>query len=183
MAGAPVEICFSLDTACSIGIYLNNMKEQVKLLIKKLHAKIHGVRFAIFAHGDYCSTPYITKHINFSENVDDLCEWLFMLKLTTGRDVDGCYELVLKEVQSLSWTPGSKRALVMIGNADPHEPGYAYGTHTCNIDWRDETSKLMQMVCIRVKIRIQSRGNWKSECARGIVFCSLTLPTFFFSKY
>ena len=40
----------------------------------------------------------------------------------------------------------------MNGNSDPHEPGHTYGTHTCNVDWKDEAIKLMQMVCIRAKI-------------------------------
>jgi hypothetical protein len=40
----------------------------------------------------------------------------------------------------------------MIGNSDPHEPGYTCGPHTCTIDWKDEATKLMQMVCIRIKI-------------------------------
>lgn len=116
-AGVPVEICFSLDTCPICFYFLNNVKAQIIYLIQKLHAKIPGVRFAIFA------------------------------------------EFVLKEVQSLSWTPGSNRALVMIGNGDPHEPGYTCGPHICNVDWRDETNKLMLMVYITVKI--MSVGGWE----------------------
>ena len=152
MDGGPMEICFSLDTNYNIAFCLQNVIAKVILLIQKLHAKIPGVRIAIFAHGDYCKIPYTTKHIDFSTNVHDLCEWINSNKMTAGRDVDAYYELVLKEVKSLSWTPGSKRVLVMIGNSDPHEPGYTCGPHTCTIDWKDEATKLMQMVCIRIKI-------------------------------
>jgi hypothetical protein len=151
MAGGPVEICFSLYTDYNV-FYLDTMKARIINLNQKLHANIPGIRIGICTHGNYCSIPYITKHIDFSTNVHDFCEWLNVNMMTPGRDVDGCYELVLKEVQSRSWTPGSKRALVMIGNSDPHEPGHTYGTHTCNVDWKDEAIKLMQMVFIRSKI-------------------------------
>jgi hypothetical protein len=38
----------------------------------------------------------------------------------------------------------------MIGDADPHEPGYTYGGKTYNIDWRDEVYKLILMVSIYI---------------------------------
>lgn len=147
-----MEICLSLDTDYNTAFGKQNVKAQVISLIKKLHENIPGVRFAIFAYDDGCSMPYITKHVDFSTNIDGLCEWINSNKVTTDRYVDAYHELVLKQIQSLSWMPGSKRALVMIGNSDVHEPEYTCGPHFCNIDWKDEAIKLMQMVCIRIKI-------------------------------
>lgn len=152
MVGGPIEICFSLDTYYNFAIGLQHVTGKLMLLIQKLHEKIPGVRFAIFARGDYCNLPYITKHIDFSANVNDLCEWIGSNRITALKDVDAYYEHMLKDVQSLSWTPRSKRMLVMIGNSYPHEPGYTCGLHTCTIDWKDEATKLIQMVCIRIQI-------------------------------
>ncbi|XP_052088293.1 uncharacterized protein LOC127725398 [Mytilus californianus] len=144
--GGPMEICFSFDTTGSMGACINEVKGKVQDLIQRLQADIPGIRMAVFAHGDYCDKHnYITKHIDFSTDVTKLCNWVKTVGTTGGGDGDECYELVLQEVQSLSWTPGSKRALVMIGDADPHEPGYNYGGKTYNIDWRDETYKLLMM--------------------------------------
>ena len=74
------------------------------------------------------------------------------MSATGGGDADECYELVLRQVlyctvlyctllilyctvlyctvllhqarTQLSWTPGSVRSLVMIGDCNPHGPGY-----------------------------------------------------------
>ncbi|XP_076078381.1 uncharacterized protein LOC143048542 [Mytilus galloprovincialis] len=157
LPGGPMEICFSFDTTGSMSGCINEVKGNVQDMIQRLQADIPGIRMAVFAHGDYCDKHnYITKHIDFSTNVAELCTWVKNVGSTGGGDGDECYELVLQNVQKLSWTPGSKRALVMIGDADPHEPGYKYGGKTYKIDWRKEAYQLMTM---NVRIYgVQCRG-------------------------
>ena len=41
----------------------------------------------------------------------------------------------------LAWSPGSQRALIMIGDAMPHEASYELNTDA--IDWRKEVDNLM----------------------------------------
>ena len=83
-----------------------------------LQSDIPGIRIAVFAHGDYCDrhSSYVTKHIDFSTDLQQLCDWVKDVGSTWGGDSDECYELVLHEMQSLPWTPGTQRALVMIGD-------------------------------------------------------------------
>ncbi len=67
------------------------------------------------------------------------------MERTGGGDIPEAYELVLRQAQTkLSWTPGSHRSLVMIGDASPHESGY-YG-QPYRIDWKKEADKLANMV-------------------------------------
>jgi len=52
-----------------------------------------------------------------------------------------CYELVLKKIRErLSWTPGSQRAVVMVGDAAPHHQHYHLNTQ--HIDWKGELAIL-----------------------------------------
>jgi hypothetical protein len=54
-------------------------------LIQRLQADIPGIRIAVVAHGDYCDTyTYITKHIDFSTNVGELCDWVKNIGGTGG---------------------------------------------------------------------------------------------------
>ena len=146
--GGPFEICFSFDTTGSMGACIESVKGQTQDMIQRLQADIPGIRFAVFAHADYCNynrgAGYVTKHVDFCTDVEKLCKWVQSLGPTCGGDIDECYELVLHEVQDLSWTPGSQRALVMIGDANPHEPNYHL--NTLKLDWRKEAEKLSQMV-------------------------------------
>ena len=109
-----------------------------------------GIRISIIAHGDYCDehSSYLVKWIDLGGSLSDLCDFVQNVDRTGGGDGPECYELVLKRArEALSWTPGSQRALVLIGDNLPHEPGYTYGGKTYNIDWREECKELNNQVC------------------------------------
>ena len=116
--GGPIEVCFSFDTTGSMYGSIKVVKQNVQEMIPRLQNDIPGIRIAVFAHGDYCDrhSSYVTKHIDFSTDLQQLCDWVKDVGSTWGGDSDECYELVLHELQSLSWTPGTQRALVMIGD-------------------------------------------------------------------
>ena len=146
--GGPIEICFSFDTTGSMSSSINAVKQNVQEMIQRLQTDIPGIRLTIFAHGDYCdrNRSYVTKHIDFSTDLKELCDWVKNVGSTGGGDSDECYELVLHEIQSLSWTPGTQRALVMIGDAHPHDVNYP--DNKLKLDWKKELEVLAAMVGI-----------------------------------
>ncbi|OWF53078.1 uncharacterized protein LOC110446844 [Mizuhopecten yessoensis] len=142
--GGLQEICFSFDTTGSMYSCLDEVRGRIQDMIQRLQADIPGIKIAVFAHGDYCDrSNYITKHIDFTTDAATLCKWVNDVGRTSGGDADECYELVLHEVQSLNWTPGSQRALVMIGDNNPHEPNYPQNNQ--RLDWRTESDNLSNM--------------------------------------
>lgn len=94
--------------------------------------------------GDYCDagSSYVCRTRNFSNNVDKIRDFVEACYETGGGDDDECYELaLLKARTSLKWKPEARvKALVMIGDSNPHEPGYPLATE--RIDWRDEAREL-----------------------------------------
>ena len=72
-----------------------------------------------------------------------LSRFISGVSATGGGDADECYELVLRQARTqLSWTPGSVRALVMIGDCNPHGPSYPLNRD--HIDWRTEAAALAE---------------------------------------
>ncbi|KAH9509178.1 hypothetical protein Btru_049308 [Bulinus truncatus] len=137
-----LEVVFSFDTTGSMYSWLEEIRGRIQDMIQRLQADIPGIRIAVMAHGDYCDTDtYVTKWIDFTTDVVKLCDFVRTVEKTGGGDAPECYELVLRQVRTdLSWTPGSRRVLVLIGDDKPHEPNEA-----CNkdkIDWRAETKAL-----------------------------------------
>jgi len=66
-----------------------------------------------------------------------------------GADWEECYELVLYEArEKLSWTPGTQRSLVMIGDAKPHPP--TFHMNTLKLDWRVEAKKLHDELGVKI---------------------------------
>ena len=69
---------------------------------------------------------------------------LFRSQKTGGGDSDEFYELVIKKItEETPWREGSKKALLFIGDCNPHPLGYKYGLVCPNnqIDWREEANK------------------------------------------
>ena len=137
-----MEIVFSFDTTGSMSSCLDQVRGRVSDMVQRLQADIPGIRIGIFAHGDYCdASTYVTTYVDLTDDVVKLVDFVKNVRSTGGGDADECYELVLHEVRTkLSWTPGTQRALVMIGDANPHEPNYPQ--NKMKLDWRKETDAL-----------------------------------------
>ena len=122
--GGLIEIAFSFDTTGSMSSCIAEVRGRVGDMIQRLQADIPGIRIAVIAHGDYCDErTYVIKWIDFGASLPELTDFVQTIGPTGGGDADECYELVLARAQTeLSWTPGSQRSLVMIGDANPHPP-------------------------------------------------------------
>jgi hypothetical protein len=119
---------------------LGEVRHKIGDIIQRLFADIPNLKIAVFAHGDYGDT-YVTKHIDFTDDVKKLCDFVKRVGKTGGGDWEECYELVLKQARELlTWTPHTQRAIVMIGDAIPHALGDKRNVN--NIDWKEEAGKL-----------------------------------------
>ncbi|XP_060578149.1 uncharacterized protein LOC132735233 [Ruditapes philippinarum] len=144
LPNGPMEIVFSFDTTGSMYECIEEVRGRVSDMIQRLQADIPGIKIAIFAHGDYCDkgTAYVTKFIDFTDDVAKAVDFVKNAKNTWGGGDGGeCYELVMHEVRTkLSWTPGSQRALVLIGDDGPHGPSFRQ--NKLKLDWRKEADSL-----------------------------------------
>jgi hypothetical protein len=137
-----VEVVFSFDTTGSMYPCLTQVRRHIKSTVTRLSEEIPGIRIGIIAHGDYCDarTSYVTKRLDLSNDIAAICKFVEEVQPTGGGDAPECYELVLREAQNLSWTAGTNKALVLIGDDVPHPPAHTPG----KINWRDEVGKLTE---------------------------------------
>jgi hypothetical protein len=140
MSSNRVEVVFSFDTTGSMYPCLTQVRRHIKGTVTRLAEEIPGIRIGIIAHGDYCDEPstYVIKQFDLSGDVDAICRFVENVEKTGGGDAPECYELVLHEAQSLSWTPEATKALVLIGDDVPHPPAYT----PRRLNWRTELDKL-----------------------------------------
>lgn len=141
--GGAMDILFSFDTTGSMSYILEEVKSRLSDMIQRLQADIPGIRIGVIAHGDYCDEEvfYLEKHIDFTQNVAELSQFVGEVEGTGGGDQDECYELILRKAnKEFTWAPVSNKVLVMIGDANPHEPDYKLNVD--KINWRDEVSLL-----------------------------------------
>jgi hypothetical protein len=143
MATNNIEVVFSFDTTGSMYPCLTQVRRKIKETVTRLLDEIPGIRIGIIAHGDYCDagSTYVTKHLDLSGDVATICNFVENVEPTGGGDAPECYELVLHEAQSLSWTPTNSKTLVLIGDDIPHAPAQT----PQKLNWRQEVDKLAQM--------------------------------------
>ena len=142
---APVEVLISFDTTGSMSVILDFVKNNIREMLTRLFSDIPNLKVALLAHGDYCDGRefYLTKSLDLTGNLDALVDFLKNTDGTGGGDYEECYELILRGAQKrFSWSTGTQKALVMIGDAVPHskdDPANLSG-----LDWREEADKLYQ---------------------------------------
>ncbi|MBG1257817.1 vWA domain-containing protein [Nostoc commune] len=142
MTSNNIEIVFSFDTTGSMYPCLTQVRRKIKNTVTRLIDEIPLIRIGIIAHGDYCDegSTYVTKIFNISGNVDAICDFVQNVEPTGGGDAPECYELVLHESQSLSWSKSATKSLVLIGDDIPHPPAH----NPKKLNWRKELDKLAE---------------------------------------
>ena len=150
-----IEIVFSFDTTGSMYPCLTQVRRKIKNTVSRLLNEIPGIRIGIIAHGDYCDegTTYVTKILDLSGDVDKICEFVQNVEPTGGGDAPECYELVLHQTQSLSWSQDSHKTLVMIGDDIAHAPAQT----PLKLNWRNELKKLIKQGIIVYGVQALNR--------------------------
>ncbi|PAA57350.1 hypothetical protein BOX15_Mlig013221g1 [Macrostomum lignano] len=139
----PLDLAFSFDTTGSMGSVINEVRGNIAEMLQRLATDIPDLSVALIAHGDY-GDRYETEIRDFGTSTADLVRFAKTVQGTHGRDEPECYELVLQQARTrLSWRPHSSRALVLVGDAFPHEVGSARNKY--KIDWKAETELLHQL--------------------------------------
>ena len=68
---------------------------------------------------------------------------MFQCGETQGGNDGKCYEYVLHEIRNkLTWTSGSKKALILFGDDIPHPTDFP--ENTLRLDWKTEADRLAE---------------------------------------
>ena len=102
----------------------------------------------------------IFVQVDFTTDLTKLCNFVQNVGSTGGGDFDECYELVLREAHTkLSWTDGTTRSLVVIGDATPHAPSYSMNKQ--NICWKKECDTLKDKEIKIYAVQVRRRHKFK----------------------
>lgn len=137
-----IDVVFSFDTTGSMSTCVEMVRKYVKELVERLFTELKNIRIGLICHNDYDHGSMLYTHIDLTDSASDLVAFV---NKGAGKSYGGiswseAYEYVLREAQKLSWRPGAARALVMIGDATPHEPSDYQNKE--KIDWRKECDAL-----------------------------------------
>lgn len=136
------DIVFSFDTTGSMRPCITQVRNVIKETVKRLFKDIPFLRIGLIAHGDYVDGVNCLLILPLTNNQSQIEQFVTNAPATNGGDAAECYEYVLHTARDFEWQ-GYNRALVLIGDDLPHEPGsYQYGRTAPN--WRSETNILVE---------------------------------------
>ena len=140
----PIEVVVSFDTTGSMYPCLTQTRNSIKEMVTRLFREIPGIRIGVIAHGDYCDAgdTYVTKLFDLSSDPKAICSFVEKVGATHGGDAPECYELVLHQARTFSWSSGKNKVLVLIGDDVPHGPNESQNTK--KLDWRNELGLLLE---------------------------------------
>lgn len=149
-----IELAVMFDATGSMVTVLRIVQQELKDAITKLNHDVDNLRIALGAFGDYddetggtwngqaIPATYLLKLHDFTTSVPKLQAFVDQCGPTFGFDSPEAVEYVLHKLQTLSWTPTSKKVAVIITD----ETAHAVGQHPkCVHDWRQEVKKLTAM--------------------------------------
>ena len=158
-----LDIVLSFDTTGSMYSCLSQVRETVARTVQRLFKDIPGIRVGVIAHGDYCDGDRVITILDLCSDQRSIIDFVRNVRSTHGGDFPECYEYVLHRARSISWIAGRQRALVMIGDAIPHN---AYEPQNKNrLDWRNELKLLLEssihVHAVQCLNRHESTSFWK----------------------
>ncbi len=152
-----IEVVFSFDTTGSMYPCLTQVRKKIGATVSRLMKEVPGMRIGVIAHGDYCDAgaTYVTKALDLTDDEGAVCRFVERVGPTGGGDAPECYELVLHEAQTLSWTPGYTKVFVLIGDDVPHGPAQ----NPKKLNWRIEVDKLASQGIPVYGVQALNRGH------------------------
>lgn len=139
-----IDLVFSYDTTGSMSPAITQTRRHIKQTVDYLFTQIPNIRIGIISHGDYCDGPNWLSLLDLTTDKSKIINFINKAPSTGGGDADEAYEAVLNRARSLFWTARNNKALVLIGDANPHAVGYRYGNHTNRFNWRNEAKLLVE---------------------------------------
>lgn len=117
-----LDIVFIFDTTGSMYRYLDKVRNELARLASEVCKAILDVKIGVVAYGDYCdaNSTYVTKVLDLTSDFQQVKSFISQVERTGGGDTPEAVEEALFDANTLAWRVGSKRAIVLVGDAPPH---------------------------------------------------------------
>lgn len=170
----PTDLVIAFDTTGSMSGYIGQVKTHVKELIPSLLSQNPDLQISVVAFGDYFdmkgpnSFGKAYQFLDLTKDVDTLIKFVAEAKNTSGGDEPEFYELVIQKIiNETSWRSGSNRSVLLIADANPHQPGYKYASSfSPSPDWRGEAQRAASSGIKFDTLRIHPHVNWYEELSK-----------------
>jgi hypothetical protein len=117
-----LDVAFIFDTTGSMYPYLERVRSELTKLANEICKSISNIRLGVIAYGDYCdaSSTYVTKVLDLTPSFEQVQKFVEQVERTGGGDAPEAVEEALFAANGLTWRIGSRRVIILVGDAPPH---------------------------------------------------------------
>jgi Mg-chelatase subunit ChlD len=117
-----LEIVFVCDSTGSMGVTLQAAKDTMALMLGVLRRLVPDARFGIVTYRDRGKAEeYLTRHLPLSDDVWRAVQFVQSIVANGGGDQPEAVRDGLELAFAQAWRPGTRRVVVLVGDAPPHE--------------------------------------------------------------
>ena len=123
-----LDVAFVFDATGSMGDVIGVMKSRSLEIMNTVRTLVLNTAFAVASFMDYPdisgdSDAYPWQvHQDITTDIDATADGIRDIKLGHGGDNEECYLRALYEAQFLSWRPGVRRIVILLGDSYPRDP-------------------------------------------------------------
>ena len=139
------DICISFDMTCSMRPCMYQVRDELDRFMGNIHRELPTARLGIITHGDYDSSRYLTRHMDFTNDAEAVQRYIHSVEDAgyNGWNEGEAYEKALNIAKGMDWAPNSHKIMIVIGDDIPHKP--IFTGNTDNLDWVKEMTDLHDM--------------------------------------
>ncbi|MDC7235485.1 MAG: hypothetical protein PQJ58_19810 [Spirochaetales bacterium] len=118
--GGTIDVVLVVDTTVSMKNDINFIQKKLVPLVKSHIEGFDSFRIGIVLYRDY-KEAYLTKEIEFLEDLDKVQWHLNRITVSGGRDIpEAVYEGIFSGISNYEWL-ADHRIIIQVGDAPPHE--------------------------------------------------------------
>ena len=124
---------------------LLQVRDEIIRLLGSIKKELPYARLGMITHGDYDSTTYVTRHMNFTNDYNEVQRYVSNVEDAGSNcwNEGEAYEKVLNVAKTMNWAEEAEKILIIIGDDIPHIPTFKGNKE--NLDWRRELADLQDM--------------------------------------
>ncbi|HLU40025.1 MAG TPA: vWA domain-containing protein [Planctomycetota bacterium] len=115
-----LEIVFVFDSTGSMQPVLSGAKRRIARMVEVLHALVPAARIGIVTYRDRGKEAYVVRSIPVTHDVYRVINFMHTIDADGGGDFPEAVLDGLRTAVNQRWLPGSRRVVVLIGDAPPH---------------------------------------------------------------
>lgn len=144
------DVVISFDSTGSMAPAISEVRRKVEDFITTLFDSVDGLRIGIINHGSYCDGERLIDTHDLTTDKNSLVNFLRKTRNTNGCDMrHASYEYVMMRAKSFDWQSPS-RALIMIGDCEPHPTNYRNTNGYTVPDWQVEAFTLVDTLNVKI---------------------------------